>query len=544
MRKIMVMAGLDIAAALPYIKENAREDPWLVLNNPDLLLHEYLTNLHDTFGLENSVLSRLKICRNLRWDKGHVCYRAASGRVFWPEDMVDLLRLLREAVLPQLTVQNRLLQTELMQQLVYLDYPLDRLRIALESEMRFREGPDLHGLQITLLQSLGAVANLPASPISVAVHSCLETCRGALGGVCAGPKLGLAAAKKSGKSTLVNCLLGSDISPASNETATPCSCEYAPSQDGHFHLWLGEQRHDCGSAAEVRKRMEAEFQRAQRSAEDGFSLPDMRVEYPGKNRLPGDWALVDTPGPNASGTTHRDSARNSLQGCDAAIFLVDYEKYLDDGEADYLAWIKSVYAARGSYHTLVFALNKMDLALKDNGAKSWVKSLDFIRSRLAAMDAGYSECLLFPLSALNYASLMTLASASEPAIRALLAEGAVWGEETRKSRRALRRTLDDHTLAAFTNLLASVESMEDILGLENPTTGEIRCLSGVPRLMNYVFGRIDLQSDWHQTARLLQDLGEARAQLAALLDSAAGPEKKNLSRACAPFLAAWQKMKF
>lgn len=540
MRKIFLLKGQNPQSAIDFIRTNIGLDPWFVLNNPHIALHEYLTGLHEDFGLENTVLSRLKICRNLVFKKRSVCFQQPLSGHDYPEDMVDLLKLLRVSGRPQIIIENnnKTLLADIAQQLLYLNYPLNRLYLRLRYETGGENAlADLaRDCVLNASRAQAALDMLPTLPEARKLRQQLDICRSVLGGNATGLlELSLAASKKSGKSTLLNCLLGLDLAPNSSELATPNACAYSPSKGANFYLHIGDQKHEFNSANDLKNRIEEEYKKAQRDGDSGFALPDMHVEYPDCGTLPDNWRLVDTPGPDAAGASHRQSAEKALSRADAALFLIDYSKYLTENEYAYLSWIRKVFSGRGHSH-MAFVLNKMDLALQDSGAKSWVKSIDFIRSRLADLDSHYTESLIFPVSALNYANLLRLRknAARHSALKRLLEDSSRWDREAERQTRTLE--LDEESEESLERLFGETRRMGHMLGLKNPTTSQIMELSGVPQLRDYIFYRIGENTRWSKHARSLAICQEHAKTICSIIDAADSGSQAKLRDICAPFL--------
>lgn len=549
MRKIMLLKGQNNVDATSYLSANAVTDPWLVLMNPDLSLHEYLTTLHEDYGLNNSVLSRMKICRYLTWEKGSVSFKQLQIKQRFPADIVELLKLLRESGHPEVIIENddKILFAELVQQLIYLNFPLKRVYVGLRSERQDRgyvrqlfADAAMHAVNVQI-----CLESLPQCPDAASLHESMEICRALLSGKFHGPlKLAIAASKKSGKSTLLNCILGLDIAPNSAEIATPNTCEYINSEGQQFRLYINEENVQVfDSAAMLKEKIESEFLKAQRNKNAGFSMLDMKVEYPGKNRLPNGWNLLDTPGPDTAGTYHRKSAEQAMLECDAAIFIIDYSKYLTENEYSYLEWIKSIFAQKGHFSNLAFVLNKMDLAIQDKGAKSWVKSIDFIRCRLKSLDPNYAECIIFPISALNYANLLTLQDAAdkEPLIAKLLDNDTRWNKNIGWEIDDLE-DLDEVVITALARLLGEVSHIKHIMGLKDPTTEEIKNLSGFNQFLDYTVARIEANNDWACMKRSAFLCGQEIKKINTIIDNANNDLKSRFQGICSQFMKQWHKI--
>lgn len=104
--------------------------------------------------------------------------------------------------------------------------------------------------------------------------------------------------KKSGKSTLLNCLLGEHLSPTGSELATPNSIAY---RGGNKHrLTAGNRIVEKLNGQELKRLLEKEFSNAQYDVDHQFCLANMEVEHASTKELLPSWTLIDTPGPDAA----------------------------------------------------------------------------------------------------------------------------------------------------------------------------------------------------------------------------------------------------
>ena len=92
MNNVIRFEAKNFEAEKQKIEETIKSDPWFVLDNRDLTLDEYITNLHDQYELGNKAITRLKICRNISWKDGEVTVLAFGDQVFRPNDMLELLK--------------------------------------------------------------------------------------------------------------------------------------------------------------------------------------------------------------------------------------------------------------------------------------------------------------------------------------------------------------------------------------------------------------------------------------------------------------------
>ena len=135
----------------------------------------------------------------------------------------------------------------------------------------------------------------------------------------------------------------------------------------------------------------------------------MIIEYASKPKyLKPNMLIYDTPGPNASKTIHREMVYKTLEKIDIAIFIIDYEKYLQEDEAEFLFDVANKFSSNEKSRSLIIILNKIDVRFNDANAKhSIIGALDFIISRIASLkkniaDNYFNKILIFPVCSLEY----------------------------------------------------------------------------------------------------------------------------------------------
>lgn len=527
MNIIITLQGEDYEAEKQLISAEIDANPWFVLDNMEVGLDEYLTNLHDQYDLPNRVLARLKICRNIEWAGGDVRVIAADGRQYLPVSIIGLLREFPPLspgsapgqVIANIIIENddRKLLANIAQQFIYLDCPLSKIDIRRRKD--FKNAASVKKLEENIDNLANATARALADLEAIAVPTgkqnspdMLECKNGALASFRdiqakvdearkVEMKVAVAASKKTGKSVIVNCLLGQELAPTSLEMATPNTCVYKKSKDGKYHLLWDKKSdlfdasifkdYECGTPEELYRKINSVFKEAQKDKSRQFRIPDMVIEYASNLNNFESYTIYDTPGPDASGTSHKVSAERAMQECDASIFAIDYSKYLTVDEKKYLDKVRHVFSEKNKFFTLIFDLNKMDLALQDSGAHSRVKSIDFIRNRLMEIDRKYEDCILFASSALDYFNTLLLEQGAQktPQLQKLLEPGSNWIRDAREAIYDLEDAgvkISEKETTALANLDAEAGKLKTMLGYKKANLESFREFSGMPQLMGYL----------------------------------------------------------
>jgi len=125
------------------------------------------------------------------------------------------------------------------------------------------------------------------------------------------------------------------------------------------------------------------------------------------NSIPRDnncnYTIFDMPGPDAGAEDINNSILKTIPRCDIVVFAIDFTRYLNAGEEEFLRKIKETGKKRGKPVPVVFAINKIDeLYSEASITKSIIQSIDFIQNRLYEINQDYNQCIIFAISALQY----------------------------------------------------------------------------------------------------------------------------------------------
>jgi len=232
--------------------------------------------------------------------------------------------------------------------------------------------------------------------------------------------------KKSGKSVVINCLIGDEYAPTSLELPTPNTCRYLPNkfqEDKYANKivldYNNEEIKIFDTAEQVRKYICGEFLSARKKMS---GLTEMTIYYPAGNNAMASFEIIDTPGPNfgevdsyeiASKAVkitdeeinklinqHAKEAVKWIEKSDVVIFLMQYGNHLTNDELKFFKKIKEVFENKDKFYSLVIVVNKMDMMYMSEEYKSKIRFLDYIRGEL--MKIGYKGFFIMGTSALQY----------------------------------------------------------------------------------------------------------------------------------------------
>lgn len=502
--KYKELFGNSITQDIDEIKREIDDDPSIVfVYSGTQTLYDYIDALYDKGrGLDAEYLYKFKVCyekKDLR-----VSYSTrGSKRSREIISMSSLVNELDGKSSCKIVVESndRVQLAFIVQQLIFIEYPLEKVDILLRKEekdadktKRFMKNVNelLDGCEkaITRLTALRREVetemddNNPTKAerlkdIDDALGSCASIKAQILKSIDVELKFAVAASKKAGKSVIVNCFLGEQIAPTSTELATPNNCLYKRSPDNLYHLQLeggGQQVFD--TRQEIYDVINSHFRTAQNDKDQGFALPDMHIGYVTDENNFSSYTIFDTAGPDAAGTAHADVAEKAMQRCDVAVFAIDYSKQLTTSEEDYLRRVKKMFTAQNKFHSLIFALNKIDVRYTDTESpKSFVMSVDFLKTRLANIDEAYRDCIIFPTCSLEYFSAI---EAEKADITELDAENNLPIGEMKRIKFAHK------DVPALAWLHTHSENLEYYHGIQTISYDVFKKDSGMPALMSYV----------------------------------------------------------
>lgn len=500
--KYVELFGTDISSDIAEIREKLAQNPQTVfVYSGEGTLYDYIDALSPKKnGLNNVELYQFKICYERKDLKltytsrngQYTCSIDSMGRLINELDGQNNCRIIVED-------DDRLQLSFIVQQLIYIEYPLETVDILLRKEERDADKTQRFMQNVNeLMQNCSdAYARLqqmlydaecePDSPTKAdrikdmtnALKSCCDIQKQIQKALDVKLKLAVAASKKAGKSMIVNCFLGKEIAPTSTELATPNNCIYTKSMDGLYHLQLeGGPVRDFKTSEEVYDVIDKEFHKAQNDPATRFSLPDMHIKYVTQENNFSSYTIYDTAGPDAAGTNHAKAAHEAMQKCDVAVFAIDYAKYLTDSEEKYLHEIKELFASQHKFHSLIFALNKIDVRYTDvKATKSFIKSVDFLKTRLASIDDAYQDCIIFPTCSLEYFYAL---EAEQAGVTELSAEHPITTDQMKKLQ------FERCDVAALNWLYNHAGFLEYCHGIQAFSYDVFHKDSGMPALMNYV----------------------------------------------------------
>lgn len=212
-------------------------------------------------------------------------------------------------------------------------------------------------------------------------------------------EIAVIATMSSGKSTIINALIGQDLLPAAN-AATTAKVTRIRDRDGHKNFWV-QCKNKAGIPMTPRSKATPEKLK-QYNANARVAYIDIDGDIPAIAGSAARLCFVDTPGPNNSATQeHREIMRSVLKDAKhkpLILYVLDATKPQDDSEAVLLEEIGDLLKREDAHSRIVFVLNKADM-LDSNTYRDGTMYEVLERYRTYLKRIGLPEAPIFPVSA-------------------------------------------------------------------------------------------------------------------------------------------------
>ena len=407
------------------------------IKNPDTVfvymgkekLYSYIDELGDLISSKN--LCRIKICKEIE-PIDVTLVRGEKKSNF--SKLSDLLAAIDAGMYQEVVIKGdisadeekvkavRTQLSDIVQQFVYLNISLDKVQVMTEKEYqdnaKVRQFSNkIREHQKNLIESKKMLSGETfhsyreiADEVGESlkrIGECLEDAQDNE------LKIAAAASKKSGKSVIVNSMLKCEVAPTSLELATPNNCIYRKSDRGYTLEYDGKKR-QFSSEKEIREYIYEIFKTAEMDKQSGYAVPDMNIGYISSDQGISTYTIYDTPGPDLAGADgHKKAAFKAINEVDVIIFVIDYSKYLTDSEVDYLKKIRDSFSEKNKFYSLILDVNKLDCRYGNEGDKSSIRILDFIRNKLVSIAPEFKDTIVIGTSALTYFNCIEMEKIAE-----------------------------------------------------------------------------------------------------------------------------------
>lgn len=211
--------------------------------------------------------------------------------------------------------------------------------------------------------------------------------------------VGIFGTKKSGKSALINALLGDEYAVSSPILPTPNKVTYTAANKASKEISVTYKNsvQTFGNVDALQKFLAEENSLANKNS---LTLDEMTIALPDYPKFLNGARLIDTPGSNfAAGKGHADIFRKTLAEVPNAVFVMNYSQYLTQDELKLFDEVYKQFNNKKIRRTILIALNRIDEIFDSEESKSYERVADYIHYRLAAL--GYENFLVVGVSAMQ-----------------------------------------------------------------------------------------------------------------------------------------------
>lgn len=513
-KNVILLNGQDIEHDKKLLTNINELGTLFVLNNENIKLYEYIEKLELTYADS----FKIRICKEI---KGldleyHIAGEEKTEEIYLLSDLLKIITLDKPSTVvvkgdadgSRAKMEKvRTQVSDIVQQFIYLGLPLDKssLQVVTEKESKDLEKVERFERALSDLRkmSLNSVYNIDS--INADKHPKYKT--NALESITkintylqeAGNtelNITVAASKKTGKSVIVNSIIGEEIAPTSKELATPCNIIYSPSDNGTITVGydknLGNNK-KYSSVIEAKDYILKEFKKAEKNIENKLAIDDMYIQYiPADNGNLSKYIIWDTPGPDLAGAEgHKERAEEALRNADVTIFAMDYTKYLQTGETEYLNQVKEAFIAKDKVYSLIICLNKLDECFKSNSEdKCFIRALDFIKNKLINIDSKFKDCVIFATSALTYFDALEAPRINNPSIKdgncAVLAEKTNFQDLKDELELCIDRYVGEKEMRVLAFVDEQMNDYKRFVKCKIDSLDGLKQKSGMPSLLNYI----------------------------------------------------------
>lgn len=407
------MDTLKIKGALYIQKMSSKEASFPLLNKKIILQDDTpIFQFIDNSGVDGNSIHKIRVAREILFNfEACLKDRETESILLRPKSLSDLTGYIDENNISNyrlvLDTEDKDILSEVIQNLLYLDIDI---QVMFKSEELARREMEIFSERFSevsekLKETKEKICNAEWSHIAKRDCYDISAALSDIGSLLMemnrrSLKVAIMALKKSGKSVLVNCFLGTEYAPASIELPTFNSCIYTRSKDNKISLKYQNKYIHFRKPSEVKDYILEEFKNAHADNKGICVLDDMEINYASIDGSPCDYTIIDTPGPDLAGSAHKKIAYKWIGEADVVLFIVDYTKYLTTSEEQFFRDIKTAFEAHNKIYSFIVVVNKLDLMYLSEEKKSAVRFIDFLRSRLKTL--GYSGFIVLGISALQY----------------------------------------------------------------------------------------------------------------------------------------------
>ena len=141
--RIVCLSGENLAEEKQRIEEEIKsgKKPIFILKMENGgKISNYIDNMYDEHGLSNKILTKFMLCKYIDF-KNLVTLVARGNGDYRPQNIEELISILLKFTDVSIVIENdnRTLLADILQQLIYIEYPIDKIDIKLRKEFKDAE---------------------------------------------------------------------------------------------------------------------------------------------------------------------------------------------------------------------------------------------------------------------------------------------------------------------------------------------------------------------------------------------------------------------
>ena len=296
--------------------------------------------------------------------------------------------------------------------------------------------------------------------------------------------IGILGTKNSGKSTLINALIGGEYAISSYKLSTPNKIIYSAGNSDKISLKYKDTETDFADVESLQTYLLNQFEIADNQV---AALAPMNIYIPNFPKYLNNFRLVDTPGSNfAVNSEHFSIAKKALSDVNCVIFVMNYSTHLTDDE---IHLFDEIYK-KHSEQIILIAINHADEIYSSEEVKSYERIEDYIYNRLNSL--GYDNFLVLSMSALQAVYINKIDQLLNPQCDSILTRFANYikklfnktppFDEQLQALKIKYRKTDNLTAISLVNNIMS--DFEDFHNVKIATFDELKEVSRVEYLKN------------------------------------------------------------
>jgi len=484
-----------------YLHGNIAEDRECIFekikNNNSIFVLDYSTELYnyiDNLKLSDKILFKLKICKEI--NNIDIDYYIGNNKIHFTK-FSELLTALNTTYVSYVIVKGDLENNEnkqaivkiqlsdIVQQLIYLEIPLESVRVMTEREYKninlvknfeasISESESNVNNSIKVLESqyFDKYRDMKDNALEL-LFNIKEELKNAESNKL---KIAVTSSKKNGKSVIVNSMIGDEIAPTNLEFTAENNCVYKSSKEGYTFSYLKDTK-KFKNTKELNEYIQSVFENMRTN--NKVDTSNIYIDYKLRKKRASNYIIYDTPGIDLTwDLEYNEPVKNAVNEADVIILLMNYSKI--DTELLYLKNMKEIYRNKRNYCSVIINLNKLDMRYDSRENKNTIRVLDYIRTKLIKSIPEFRDSIIIGTSALTYFNCIK-------AVKIKDCERLGYTNNFRNDlEECMSKYIGQNEMNILNFLSKITNNIKNFQGIKIKSIEELKQLSGIPNLLNYI----------------------------------------------------------